>query len=859
MAFPSMDLIAFFRSSIVLTLLVGSMQAIALSEVAVSEDSAATPARKLQVLPSQVVVTPEYPAVLSVWYVTEQGQSMDVSRDPNLVIRGFDPAVAHFSEGWVRGIEPGTLDVTVEYAGLSDKVHVVSEVDLPLTYTREIAATLTRSGCNLGTCHGNLHGKGGFRLSLRGDDPLFDHYRLAYEYGQRRIDCWEPESSLLLLKATASIPHQGGKRFSDDDPEYRWLRRWIAEGAPESHGPELVSLNAFPKSLRLAHGQQEARVLVHAEFTDGSIRDVTRWCRIEPSLPSGVRVSPDGLVVADRPLDVSLGITYLTGRAAAHLVFLGPGSEESTASITVNNPIDGFIQSHCRELQIAQAGRVDDWTLVRRLYLATVGRLPTPEESIGFVESNEPTRVERLVDELLADPGFDYAWALRWSDLLRNEDKVMSSRGAASFHDWLRQQSALDRSVRDWVGELVSSVGSTYDNPPASFHRTHRDPFVTAESTAQVFLGVRLACAKCHNHPFDSWRQDDYYGLAAYFTTVERQQIDNKPKDALDKHIITGDEIISLAQRPPQIKHPGRSKMVGPSPLSQPTNPLSQPTNSAQRDPNSDDNQVDGEQVLERFANWLTHDNAQFDANIANRIWYQYFGRGIVDPPDDFRSSNPPSNPELLAYLSQSFRDSNHSIKTLSRLILTSDTFARRSMNDGDQLDALNPVPYFASFPVRRLGAEVLMDAISNVTGVAAKFQVESDEGTILVHQAMRMPGIPKKSGFLTAFGKPNRLLDCECERTNAVSLAQSLALVNGKEVRERLTARGNRIDGLLSSQMESEGMIRSLFLTTLCRPPHASELQASVALLEEAPSPRDGMQDVLWALINSKEFALMR
>ncbi|MFM7516233.1 MAG: DUF1553 domain-containing protein, partial [Pirellula sp.] len=511
----------------------------------------------------------------------------------------------------------------------------------------------------------------------------------------------------------------------------------------------------------------------------------------------------------------------------------------------------------CDQLRIELAGRADEGTFLRRLFLVTIGRLPSPEETLEYIQDTSPMRTQQRIDQLLADPGFDYAWAMRWSDLIRNEDKVMSSRGANLLHEWLREQASADRPMNQWIAQLVSSTGSTYENPPASFYRTHRDPEVAAESTAQVFLGVRIGCAKCHNHPFDRWKQDDYYGLAAHFTTLDRKQIDNKPSDALDKHVITGDEIISLSDKKPQINHPGRSKMVGPAGLQFVATP-SDPS------PPSDPSRS----VLQDLAMWLTESNPNFDANLANRIWYQYFGRGIVDPPDDFRESNPPSNPELLSQLANDFRADGYSLKKLSRDILSSSAFARSSQGDRADENILPTAPYFASYPLRRLAAEPLMDAISEVTGVISPMKTGDSENTT-VYSAMRMPGIPKKPGFLTTFGKPNRLLVCECERSNQISLGQSLAMTNGVEIRDKIASGSNRLSGYLeqlqayqagdNSAMSPEKIIEELFLRALCRKPSARELQSTLEVLGSAQDPRIALEDILWALLNSKEFMMLR
>lgn len=817
----------------------------------------------LRILPENLFASPRYPSELVVLAILADGTSVDVTEDPQLVLKVDAPELARFQAGRLMADRAGRTQVTARYRSAMGELSATAQLsvldDHPVVFDREVISTLTRSGCNLGTCHGNLHGKGGLRLSLRGDDPGFDYYRLAVEFGQRRVDLFEPARSLLLLKATAQQPHQGGKRFSLDSPEYIAMKEWIEQGAPLSRDSVLESIEVFPAYQRLASSNRSIKIVVQARYADGSVRDVTRWSRLEPSLASGVEVLQDGRVLAEHAMDVSIGVTYLNGRTASRLVFLGEsGQVQGSLRQDANQPLDRVIAQQSEQLQIPLGGTADSGTFLRRLFLVTIGRLPAPEEVLEYSRSTDPMRDQRLVDQLLADPGFDYAWAMRWSDLIRNEDKVMSSRGANLLHEWLRQQSSLDRPMKEWIAELVSSTGSTYENPPASFYRTHRDPEVAAESTAQVFLGVRIACAKCHNHPFDRWKQDDYYGLAAHFTTLDRKQIDNKPSDALDKHVITGDEVISVGEKAPEIKHPGRSTMVGPSGLR-----FSGSTGGAQARPSG----VAGG-VLADLAVWLTDNNPQFDSNIANRIWYQYFGRGIVDPPDDFRESNPPSNPELLDLLTQEFRDQGYSLKRLSMNILTSSAFARSSRADTIDENVLPTAPYFASYPLRRLAAEPLMDAISDVTGVASPLRTgDGENGT--VYSAMRMPGIPKKPGFLTTFGKPNRLLVCECERSNQISLGQSLAMTNGVEIRDKIASASNRLEGYLkefeahlagdTSALGPESIIEEMFLRALSRGPSERELRASVEALKSASDRRVALEDILWALLNSKEFMMLR
>ena len=805
----------------------------------------------LKVFPESIYVTPDNPSQLLIYKSNPDGSLLYVSDEVNLHISVVDPLVAAVSsDRQISFRNQGTTTIIVSHGESRQSIQVTSIVDTPVTFTREVSAVIGKSGCNLGTCHGSLHGKGGLRFSLRGDDLAFDFDRIVHEYGGRRLDLIAPDDSLILLKALARIGHKGGRRFTVGSESHRHMKNWIESGATYAESSPLTRLQVLPEVARIDYPQRSARLLVVAHFADGTARDVTRWSRLEPSIPEGAMLSDDGTIRVDKSIDLSIGASYLNGRTAGRFTFLGESNPIDQSRPTANNPIDVLIGNHLRLMRIQPALEVDDATFLRRIYLVAVGRLPTSQQARAFLTDSRINKREICVDELLADHGFDLTWALRWSDLLRNEDKVMSSRGTAVFHQWLTEQIATDRPWNEWNAELVRSIGSTYDNPPASFHRTHRDPMTAAESIGQVFLGVRIQCAKCHNHPFDSWRQDDYYGLSAYFTTISRKQIDNNPKDKLDVHEITGDEIISLDDRKAEIYHPGRSQKVSSRPLRKNvSNAIVERDGTAIETP------------LSEIATWLTHDNDMYDRNMVNRIWFQYFGIGIVDPPDDFRESNPPSNPELLDFLAKEFRRSGYSLRHLTRLILTSQTFARQgALQSEDAVDesAIHGTPFFADYRIRRMSAETLIDSISAVTNVPSDYPL-ANSPEIVAHQAMAMPGIPKGPGFLRTFGKPNRLLICECERSNQVSLVQSLSLANGPEVQNKITTERNIIGQMLSENVDPEAAILEIFMAALARSPHESEWSVFREMLTRGESPRRVLEDVLWAVINSKEFVMIR
>jgi Protein of unknown function (DUF1553)/Protein of unknown function (DUF1549) len=827
---------------------------------------AQSPGPKFEVFPPHPTVSADYPARLVVVETSLEGAVIDRTQQSSILLPEdsglvVNPATGEISVSPEAALgQPALCEATIQVGDqqIRKKISIIDTQPRLPTFAREVAAVLGKSGCNLGTCHGNLHGKGGLRLSLRGDDPELDFATIVRGNAGRRVDLFSAHDSLILKKPTGLTAHQGGVRFHEDSREYRLLQAWIKYGCrwneqheqPTSEPAEsesLVQLNVYPNQLLLSPQAREQALVVIGEFADGARRDVTTWARYEPSLPTGVSVDHDGLVRSERPMDVSISISYLSGRAAARLTFL---AEEQSAWTESPAPmkLDQLVDNQLQRMRLQPAELATENVILRRLYLVVAGRLPTPAEAQRYLAATETDKRERLIEQLLNDTGYASLWALRWSDLLRNEQKVMSRSGAQGWHAWMADQVRSDRPLTGFVSDMIRTLGSTYENPPASFHRTHRDPETAAESIGQVFLGVRLQCARCHNHPFDKWRQDDYYGLAAYFTTLERKQLDNQPKDKFDKHIISGDEQVSLMVKPAQIWHPGRSTAVPPKPLT---------ATYRDSDSNPPTGSASSSSPLESLAEWLTTDNRMFARNMANRVFYHFMGRGIVDPPDDFRDSNPPSNPELLEYLTDELMRSDYSVRHLSRLILQSRTFARAAMDDRYE-SGIDGAPMFAGYPLRRMPAEVLLDALSDVTQVITKLD-EGDRVSTSSQRAVARAEVPVGANFLTTFGKPNRLLVCECERSSSVSLGQSLVLVNGSEMREKLAESRNQLTELLQRSNDQHQMLEQLYMSTLTRMPEPSESVVMLEYLANSGDKRAALEDILWALINSQEFALIR
>ncbi len=634
------------------------------------------------------------------------GSSRDVTRDCRIEA---EPAglVTISAEGVVRPVRTGTGRIRFLIAGQhAEAVLRVEDADRSRrsSFRSDVAPLLSKAGCNMGACHGNLSGKGGFRLSLRGEDPEFDHGSLTRDQLGRRINRLAPERSLIFLKPTGGVPHEGGQRFRRDSMEAAALIRWIAAGAGDDAGQTapVRSLTVFPAERVLAPGESRQQLVVTAEFEDGSTRDVTRQAAYDLSDPTRFEVSADGFLQARGPGELAVSVRYRNGRGTSRLAFPADRKGFAWQGGEARHPIDRDVHAKLRAMRINPSPAADDPIFVRRAYLDAIGRLPHAAETRAFLADRDPQKRSKLIDALIDRPEFADYWALKWADLLRNEEKTMGEKGAWVLQRWLRDQMARDVPLDETVRRIVAGLGSTWQNPPASFYRTNRDPTTAAESVAQVFLGIRIQCARCHNHPFDVWTQDDYYGLSAFFANIARKEVDNDRKDRLDKHEINGDEVIYLSGAP-RLVHPRTGARL------QPTVLRGRPTAG-----------VEADDYLNVLAAWLTRDNRQFDRNLANRVWFHLLGRGIVEPVDDFRDSNPPSNSALLDTVTSYFVEHDRRLKPLVAWIMKSGTYQETAVPDRTNRD---DVSNFSHAGVKLLPAEVLLDAISQVLEVPERFR----------------------------------------------------------------------------------------------------------------------------------------
>ncbi|MDB5349011.1 MAG: Protein of unknown function (DUF1553)/Protein of unknown function [Planctomycetota bacterium] len=767
------------------------------------------------------------------------GETLDLTPSARFSIDRPDVAAVSAS-GLVTPVGDGhaMLHVTVSGQSISAPIDVASSRTGRLASFRlDVAPVFSKAGCNMGACHGNLNGKGGFRLSLRGEDPAFDHLSLTREAFGRRIDPTNPVTSLAILKPTGQVEHEGGRRLLLDSPEFRTLRDWIASGAKDdvAVAPKLNKLLVWPAERYLApaaNGSSPSQqLLVTAEFSDGSTRDVTRQAAYDVNEPTRASVTVDGRVDATGPGEIVVAVRYLGGRGVSRLAFLADRPELAAGDPVGDNPIDRAVFAKLKALRIRPSAPSTDATFLRRAFLDAIGVLPSPDEARAFLRDTDPEKRSKLVDRLVNRAEFADFWALKWADVLRNEEKTMGLKGVWSFQRWLRDRIAADLPMDEFARQIVTAQGSTWQNPPASFHRTNRDPQTAAETIGQVFLGVRLQCARCHNHPFDIWTQDDYYGLAAFFSNVRRREINNIRNDDLDKHEINGDELIYLVGTPNTIQ-PRSGRKLAPKPPGGPAPDLKGDTNA-----------------LDDLASWLTRDNPQFARNLANRVWFHLLGRGIVEPVDDFRDSNPPSNPALLDAITSELTASGMRLKPLVARIMKSRTYQIGSTPNATNAD---DEANFSRASVRLLPAEVLLDALGSALDRPQPFT-----GVPRATRAVQLPGVKMGGDFLKTFGKPERLLTCECERSESTTLAQAFQLINGESVRKTLTASRNRIGRLIEAKTEDAAILDELYLAALSRPPSDEETQTNLSYVARSGDRRKAWEDVAWATVNSKEFLL--
>jgi hypothetical protein len=751
------------------------------------------------------------------------GATQDLTRVAQFT--SSNPQVARVDGGIVYPVADGSAEITVSVGGQTQHVSVAvsgqGKAD-PTSFQYETLPALTKQGCNGGACHGSPSGKGGFRLSLAAYDSALDIRTLVREDYGRRTSVGDPDASLLLAKPMMQVAHGGGRRLTKDDAAYTALRTWIAEGCHEdaADAAHVVKLEVFPKSGRVlkrpAHTQQ---LLILAHFSDGSIRDVTRLSTFTTSDQAVATVQPGGLVVGHDRGEAALVVRHLEKVETCYLTFVKDIPGYAWTNPPQFNYVDKHIDAKLDQLKFVPSAICTDDEFIRRIYLDVLGVLPTPEESQAFLADASPTKRDALVDRLLDRPEYARYSALRWGDLLRLNNKTMSSEGVFKYHQWLVRAFESNMPYDEFARELLLSSGSTFSTPAANYYRATADTNDCTETTAQVFLGLRMQCAKCHNHPFERWTQDNYYGLGAFFNRIQRKPTQRK------------DELVVFVARGGEVTQPRTGKQMKPW----------LPLKGDAPDAGEGDRR-------EKLVDWLmTPDNPFFAKVEVNRLWSQMIGRGIVEPIDDFRDSNPPSNAPLLEALAADFVAHKYDRKHILRTILKSRTYQTSAtalpLNKDD-------VKYFSHARVRLLAAEPLLDAICQVTGVAEKFP-----GFPANTRATQLPSPDVSNDFLKVFGQPERQTACACERSNESNLSQALQLFNGPMIHAKLQDKANRFYKAIAAGATDEAIVRQLYTTALCRQPDEGELAASLKHIAGKPDRGKALEDVCWAILNTNEF----
>jgi hypothetical protein len=692
-----------------------------------------------------------------------------------------------------------------------------------LSFARDVIPMLTKAGCNSGACHGSLQGRGGFRLSLLGYDAAADYESMVKSARGRRVSPAAPEQSLILRKPAGAMPHGGGVRFAADSSGYRVLRDWIAGGlaAPSSNDPRVERLEVTPNQPVLGAGVA-IQLQVHAVWSDGLRHDVTPLALYDSRDERMVEVSGLGVVRAASPGKGAVTVRY-AGQVAAVDVTVPYANSRSVAEFAPANFIDEHAAAEWQRLGVAPAPAASDSEFVRRVYLDLIGTLPQPDEVRSFNQSNDAAKRTKLIDQLLGRPEYVDYWTLKWGDLLRAHRRYLGDKGLDTFQGWLRRCVRENRPLDAMCRELLTAQGNLFTTGPVAFYFVDAKPEELAETTAQVFLGVRLQCARCHHHPLEAWSQDDYYGLAAFFTRLEI-------KDSGNLGVRFGGP---KTLRPTTAENPNRLPMVRRAPQIFDEPPVTTD---------------DGGDVRQHLANWVTsHNNAYFARNFVNRYWAWLTGVGLIEPVDDLRATNPPSHPELLDALASDFAKHQFDVKHLLRTICQSRIYQlaseRHSTRDTDGRLLTHRVP-------RRLPAEVLLDAVNQAAGTA-----ESFDGQPPATRAIALPDPTVTSYFLTTFGRPVRTNACECARGSTADLSQALHMLNSAAIHNKVIQPTGRLGRMLKAGAGDAEIIEELYLATLARVPSDDDRQTVRELLTEAPSREEGLQDLLWSLLNSAEF----
>lgn len=738
---------------------------------------------------------------------------------------GNDKVVKVHKSGQIVPVGDGSTVVKAQLAGgpAAEIKVAVSGMNAPdpVSFRNDVIPAFSQANCNMGACHGTPTGKGGFKLSLRGYLPDQDYTILTREAGGRRIDVFAPDASLVLRKPLGEVAHEGGLRLSRNTKSHEFIRDWIAEGATDDPAAsKAVKLDILPENRVLHEPFTTQQVAVRVTFADNTTRDVTPLAYYNSSAPEVADVDVNGFVTFKSPGEAAIIAHYHDLVAIVRLTHLVEVPGFAPVAVPTDNLIDQAVMAKLNRMRIAPSELATDEEFLRRVYLDVIGVLPSVEERTAFLADKSPNRRAKVIDQLLTRDEFYDFWTLKLADVLRSNARLIQPKGTNVFQRWIRESLQSDKPLDQFVRELLTADGSTFKNPAANYYRISRDPENSVETTAQLFMGVRIQCAKCHNHPFERWTQDDYYGFAAFFSRVRQK-----------KGVLPDEEVIFSAADG-DVRQPRTGAVMKPKALGGPIY----------------DDATTPEERRVRMAKWLTSpENPFFAKSMVNRVWYHLVGRGIVEPVDDFRDSNPASNDELINGLASDFVKSGYSLKHLVRSIANSRTYQlsakSNQFNSHDNL-------YFSHAFTKLLPAEVLLDAISTFTASPTAFPGLPD-GV----RATQIPDGKMENAFLKTFGRPARELACECERENDSNLSQALQLIGGATVNGKLRDDKGRMAVLAASGKNPEAIVKDLYVAALSREPSEAEVKAASKHITDAKDKRQAVEDIGWVLINSKEF----
>ncbi len=725
----------------------------------------------------------------------------------------------------VRAAADGQTTLTVQFGGKTIALPVKVEqsaTEWPISFSLDVMPVLNKAGCNTGSCHGAARGKDGFRLSLFGYDPEGDYHRITRENFGRRINLALPDDSLMLEKSAGRVPHTGGERFTSSSQSYQTVVKWLKAGAPKDPTTvaKVIGLEIHPTQSVLEGAGASQRLNVRAIYSDGTDRDVTDMASYMSSNDGAAKVGATGMITADKRGEAFVLARYEDFSVGSQVLVIPKDAKFEFPKVPENNYIDTLVNNKLKKIRITPSDICDDATYLRRITLDIVGKLPSIEEVQSFGADADPKKREKKIDELLGRKEFTQMWVMKWAELLqiRTDNNQFQYKSALHYYDWLADQFAQNRPMNEMVQDLLTASGGTFANPAGNFYKVETDTLKMTENVAQIFMGMRIQCAQCHNHPFDRWTMNDYYSFASFFAQVGRKTGEDNRETVVFNRATGG------------VSHPVGNRDMKPKFLGGDLPEMKT-----------------GEDRRAALAKWLASpENPFFAKNLANIVWGHFLGQGIVEPVDDVRISNPPSNPELLEELGKRFAASGYNFRQLVRDICASRTYQLTTKaNASNTEDTRN----FAKGNIRRMRAEVLLDCLNQVTAGREKFR-----GLPIGASAVEIVDGRTSTFFLTTFGRATRDTVCSCEVQMEPNLSQALHLLNGETVNAKITA-GGTVAASLRDKKTAPQIIDELYLRCLARKPTSKEQAELMEFFKEGRPELEVLNDLFWSLLNSKEF----